>query len=103
LVAGLVTERIGIHAIFGAFLVGVVVPHDSALADDVRNKLEDSIARFLLPVFFGFTGLRTQIGLVNTFCNWLICILIIATASVGKFGGGFAAARATGSDWREAA
>jgi Kef-type K+ transport system membrane component KefB len=103
LVAGLATERIGIHALFGAFLVGVVVPHDSVLADDVRNKLEDSIARFLLPVFFAFTGLRTQIGLVHSFRGWLICILIIATASVGKFGGGFAAARATGSDWREAA
>jgi Kef-type K+ transport system membrane component KefB len=103
LVAGLATERIGIHALFGAFLVGVVVPHDSVLADEVRNKLEDSIARFLVPVFFAFTGLRTQIGLVHSSRDWLICILIIATASIGKFGGGFAAARATGSDWREAA
>jgi Kef-type K+ transport system membrane component KefB len=97
------TERIGIHALFGAFLVGVVVPHDSVAAAEVRNRLEDPIARFLLPVFFAFTGLRTQIGLVHDLRNWLICILIIAAASAGKFGGGFAAARATGLDWREAA
>jgi Kef-type K+ transport system membrane component KefB len=102
LLAALATERIGIHALFGAFLIGVVVPHDSVLADDVRKKLEDSVALFLLPVFFAFTGLRTQIALVHGLRDWLICILIIAVASAGKFGGSFVAARATGSDWRQA-
>jgi Kef-type K+ transport system membrane component KefB len=103
LVAALATEQIGIHALFGAFLIGVFVPHDSALANEVRNKLEDSVALFLLPVFFAFTGLRTEIGLVHSFRDWLVCILIIATASAGKLGGSLIAARVTGSGWREAA
>jgi Kef-type K+ transport system membrane component KefB len=103
LLAALTTERIGIHALFGAFLIGVVVPHDSLLAHDVRKKLEDSVVLLILPVFFAFTGLRTQIGLVHGLRNWLICILIIVVASAGKFGGGFVAARLTGSNWRQAA
>ena len=84
-------------------LIGVVVRHDSALAGNVRQKLEDSVGLFLLPVFFAFTGLRTQIGLIHGLRNWLICILIVAVASVGEFGGSFAAARFTGFNWREAA
>lgn len=103
LLAALATERIGIHALFGAFLIGVVVPHDSALAQDVRRKLEDAVVVLLLPVFFVFTGLRTQIGLVHGLRNWLICALIIAVASLGKFGGSYVAARLTGLSWREAA
>ena len=101
--AALATERIGIHALFGAFLIGVAVPHDSLLADDVKKKLEDSVVLLILPVFFAVTGLRTEIGLVHGLRNWLICILIIAVASAGKFGGSFVAARLTGSDWRQAA
>jgi len=102
LLAALATERIGIHALFGAFLIGVVVPHDSALAQDVRRKLEDAVVALLLPVFFVFTGLRTQIGLVHGLRNWLICATIVAVASLGKFGGSFVAARLTGLSWREA-
>jgi Kef-type K+ transport system membrane component KefB len=103
LLAAVATERIGIHALFGAFLIGVIVPHDSLLAHDVRKKLEDSVVLLLLPVFFAFTGLRTEIGLVNGVQNWLICILVIAVASIGKFGGGFTAARLAGFDSRQAA
>jgi Kef-type K+ transport system membrane component KefB len=103
LLAALATERIGIHALFGAFLIGVVVPYDSMLADDVRKKLEDSVGLFLLPVFFAFTGLRTEIGLIHGLRNWLFCVLIIGVASAGKLGGSFVAARFTGSDWRQAA
>jgi Kef-type K+ transport system membrane component KefB len=103
LLSALVTERIGIHALFGAFLLGTVVPHNSALAHDIREKCEDLVVVLLLPVFFVFTGMRTQIGLVHGTHDWLACILIIAVASLGKFGGSFVAARWTGSDWREAA
>jgi len=103
LLAALATERIGIHALFGAFLIGMVVPHDSVLASDIRAKLEDAVALSLLPVFFVFTGLRTEIGLMHGVRGWLICIAIIGVASAGKFGGSFLAALATGSDWREAA
>ena len=103
LLGGLATERIGIHALFGAFLIGVIVPHDSFLAQDIRKKLEGFVVLLLLPVFFAFTGLRTEIGLVNGLQNWLFCIVIILVASLGKFGGGFIAARLTGFDLREAA
>jgi len=103
LLSALVTERIGIHALFGAFLLGTVIPNDSALARDIRARCEDLVVVLLLPVFFAFTGMRTQIGLLHGTRDWLACILIIAVASLGKFGGSFLAARWTGSDWREAA
>jgi Kef-type K+ transport system membrane component KefB len=103
LLSALVTERIGIHALFGAFLLGTVIPQNSALAHDIREKCEDLVVVLLLPVFFVFTGMRTRIGLVHGTRDWLACLLIIAVASLGKFGGSFLAARWTGSDWREAA
>ena len=103
LLSALLTERIGIHALFGAFLLGTVIPHNSVLARDIREKCEDLVVVLLLPVFFVFTGMRTQIGLVHGTRDWLACILIIGVASLGKFGGSFLAARWTGSDWREAA
>lgn len=103
LLAALATQRIGIHALFGAFLVGAVIPHDSSLARDVNEKFEDLVVVLFLPVFFAFTGLRTQIGLVHGLRDWLICLLIIAVASLGKFGGGSLAARITGLTWSESA
>jgi Kef-type K+ transport system membrane component KefB len=103
LLSALATERIGIHALFGAFLLGTVIPHDSVLARDIRARCEDLVVVLLLPVFFAFTGMRTQIGLLHGTRDWLACILIVAVASLGKFGGSFLAARSTGSDWREAA
>jgi Kef-type K+ transport system membrane component KefB len=103
LFSALVTERIGIHALFGAFLLGAVVPHDSHLARDIREKCEDLVVVLLLPVFFVFTGMRTQVGLLKEPADWLVCVVIILIASVGKFGGSFFAAHITGSDNREAA
>jgi Kef-type K+ transport system membrane component KefB len=103
LLAAFATEWIGIHALFGAFLLGAVMPHDSALARDLRAKCEDLVLVLLLPVFFAFTGLRTQIGLIGSGHDWLVCMAIVAVASLGKFGGSFAAARLAGVDWREAA
>lgn len=103
LVSALVTERIGIHAIFGAFLLGAIIPHDSELARSFRHKLEDVVSILLLPTFFALTGARTQIGLLSTPADWLICVLIIAVATLGKFGGTLAAARWTGMDWRMSA
>ncbi|HEV2116666.1 MAG TPA: cation:proton antiporter, partial [Terriglobales bacterium] len=103
LLAALATQRIGIHALFGAFLVGAVIPHDSPLARDVNEKFEDLVVVLFLPVFFAFTGLRTQIALVHGLHDWLICLLIIAVASLGKFGGGSLAARLTGLTWGESA
>ena len=103
LISALVTERIGIHALFGAFLLGAVVPHDSQLARDFREKCEDLVVVLFLPVFFAFTGMRTQVGLLKEPADWLVCVVIILIASSGKFGGSFFAARITGSDSKEAA
>lgn len=103
LASALVTECIGIHAIFGAFLMGAIIPHDSRVAACVANKIDDLVAIVLLPAFFAFTGMRTQIGLVSGFENWLICGVIILIATVGKFGGSLFAARLTGLSWRNSA
>jgi Kef-type K+ transport system membrane component KefB len=102
LCSALMTEWIGIHALFGAFLVGAIVPHESRLAHQLQEKLRDVVVVFLLPAFFAFTGLRTQIALVSGLDEWLICALIIVVASVGKFGGSLVAGRITGMAWRDA-
>jgi Kef-type K+ transport system membrane component KefB len=101
LLSAFATEWIGIHALFGAFVVGAVIPHDSLIARDLRKRLEDLVVVLLLPAFFAYTGLRTQIGLVSTGAEWLMVGLIIAIASLGKFGGSFAAARLAGMSWRD--
>jgi Kef-type K+ transport system membrane component KefB len=103
LLAALTTQWIGIHALFGAFLVGAVIPHDSPLGKDIKQKFEDLVVIVFLPVFFAFTGLRTQIGLIHGVGDWMICAVIIIVASLGKFGGGTIAARLTGLEWPEAA
>jgi Kef-type K+ transport system membrane component KefB len=103
LLAALATERIGIHALFGAFLIGAVIPYNSLLAYDIKQKFEDLTVVLFLPTFFAFTGLRTKIGLVHGLRDWLICLAIIGAASLGKFGGGAIAARVTGLPWRQAA
>jgi Kef-type K+ transport system membrane component KefB len=103
LLSALATEAIGIHALFGAFLLGAVIPHDSTLPHALTRKLEDLVTVLLLPAFFAFTGLRTQIGLVSGLEQWLVCGLIILVATAGKFGGTLLAARVTGLGWRPAA
>ena len=103
LISALTTEWIGIHGIFGAFLFGVVIPHDSALARVMIERLEDLVLILLLPAFFAFTGMRTRIDLVSGVSHWLICGLVILVATTGKFAGTFGAARLSGIDWRGAA
>ncbi|HEX6812121.1 MAG TPA: cation:proton antiporter [Planctomycetota bacterium] len=96
LLSALVTEAIGIHALFGAFLFGAIIPHNSSLAHAATGKLTDVVVVLFLPLFFAFTGLRTEIGLVSGFENWMLCALIILVAVAGKFGGTYVAARLTG-------
>ena len=101
LIAALITEGIGIHAIFGAFLLGAIVPHDSALAQTVIRRIEAPVTILLLPAFFAFTGMRTQIGLISGASAWMLCGLIILVATVGKFGGTLMAGRLTGMSWHQ--
>lgn len=96
--SALFTEVIGIHALFGAFLAGVVLPSPKILRVPISEHLE-SFTAFLLPLFFAFTGLRTQIGLLNDWQDWLLCAVIIVVAIAGKLGGTSLAARFTGLGW----
>ena len=103
LLSALATEFIGIHAIFGAFLVGAIIPHESIIAKHATDRLQDLVRVMFLPAFFAFTGLRTEIGLVQSLDEWLLCGVIIAVATAGKFGGTLLAAKVVGLDWRDSA
>ena len=96
------TELIGIHALFGAFMLGAVMPKDGNFGRLLAEKLEDLVVVFLLPMFFAYSGLRTQVGLLDTRDAWVMCGLIILVACAGKFGGSAVAGRITGLRWREA-
>jgi Kef-type K+ transport system membrane component KefB len=102
LVSALATEAIGVHAIFGAFLLGAVVPHDGPLARAFSGGFEQIVTALLLPAFFAFTGMRTRIDLLTGGAAWLSCALIVLVATAGKFGGTLAAARWSGLGWRDA-
>jgi Kef-type K+ transport system membrane component KefB len=95
-----VTEGIGIHALFGGFLAGVVMPDVSGCRVFLKDQLEAFSSAALLPLFFVFTGLRTQITLLNDWLGWLICIGIIIVAVAGKLGGSMLMARWTKMNWR---
>src|SRR5688572_11873366 len=90
------TEWLGIHALFGAFLAGAILPAHYPFVRELIRKLEDLTVVFLLPLFFAFTGLRTQIGLLDEPEMWVKTVLIIVVAVAGKLGGSALAARATG-------
>jgi Kef-type K+ transport system membrane component KefB len=103
LVSAFTTEAIGVHAIFGAFLFGVIVPHDSRLAAVLHERFDPLVTLLLLPAFFAFTGMRTEIGLLSTAADWALCAAIIAVAVAGKFGAVTLVGRITGLAWRQAA
>jgi Kef-type K+ transport system membrane component KefB len=101
-VSALITELIGIHLIFGAFLLGAVMPKNEDLVREIAEKTEDFVLIFLLPVFFAYSGLRTQIGLLNRPELWLLCGLVLTVAIVGKYVGTYVAARVSGVEKRDA-
>jgi Kef-type K+ transport system membrane component KefB len=97
------TEWLGIHALFGAFFAGAIMPKDMNFAHDIRIKLRPLVVVLLLPLFFAFTGLRTSIGLIIAPAMIVYCGLIFLVAVAGKFGGSMVAARVMGMPWRESA
>ncbi|MES2513035.1 MAG: cation:proton antiporter [Bacteroidota bacterium] len=101
LVSSYLTEIIGIHALFGAFLAGVIMPQNLHFRNVFIEKVEDVSLVLLLPLFFVFTGLRTQIGLLNDIHLWEICALITAVAVAGKFFGSAIAAKFVGQSWKD--
>jgi K+:H+ antiporter len=88
--------------VVAAFLMGTVIPHDSRLATAAGGRFEKLVTIALLPAFFAFTGMRTQIDLVSGWYAWLVVALIVTVATAGKFGGTLAGARLSGLDWRSA-
>ncbi|WP_446876253.1 cation:proton antiporter [Phormidesmis sp. 146-33] len=101
-VSAVTTELIGIHLIFGAFLLGAVMPKNPGLTRELAQKTEDFVLTFLLPIFFAYSGLRTQIGLLNRPILWGLCLLVVLVAIVGKYFGTYVAARVSGIDKRDA-
>ncbi len=98
-----ITEEIGIHAIFGAFMIGAAMPRRPEVQHAIREKLEPATLTFLLPVFFVVVGLSTRVDLLDSPYLWAVTLLVIATAIAGKWGGAMIAARATGETWQDAA
>ena len=103
LLSAITSEAIGIHAIFGAFLIGAIIPHDSVAARILKRRLESVVTILLLPAFFAFTGMRTRIDLLAEPSQWVICGLIILVAATGEFGGTLVAARFTELSWHDSA
>jgi Kef-type K+ transport system membrane component KefB len=103
LLAALAAAAIGIHAVFGAFLMGVVIASVWPSAPELVARTEAVTMVLFLPAFFATTGLRTEIGLLVTVQDWLFCGLIIAVATVGKFGGTLVGAALTRVGWHEGA
>jgi len=101
ILSSFVTQVIGIHALFGAFLAGVVMPQLTHFRKLIIDKIEDVSVTLLLPLFFVFTGLRTEIGLLNTPHLWFICGIFILVAVSGKFMGGAFSARILGETWKD--
>ncbi len=98
-ISALMTEMMGIHALFGSFLAGLVMPARGELREFLKVRVENFSAVFLLPLFFAFTGLRTQIGLLDGPNDWMICFGLILIATIGKLGGTMFTARLTGINW----
>jgi Kef-type K+ transport system membrane component KefB/nucleotide-binding universal stress UspA family protein len=99
--SALITESIGIHFIFGAFLLGAVMPKNPGMVKEIAEKTEDFVLIFLLPVFFVYSGLKTKIGLIDTPQLWLVCAAILAVAILGKYLGVYFTARHFKLDHRE--
>jgi Kef-type K+ transport system membrane component KefB len=101
LLSALSTEIIGIHALFGAFLAGIVMPAGGGFRKKLVLRVEHFSSVLLLPLFFAFIGLRTQVGLLDSSWDWLICLVIIAVATLGKLGGTSLVSRMMKMPWRE--
>ena len=102
LAASWTTERLGVHALFGAFMAGLVMPKGTALTVGTIEKLESLTVTLLLPIFFVLTGLRTRLDLLHSARAWQYTLVIVAIAVLGKLGGAALSAKAGGNNWRDA-
>jgi Kef-type K+ transport system membrane component KefB len=102
LLSAYVTEEINIAFIFGGFVFGMIMPRHARLNEEITRRIDDFVVTLLLPVFFVYTGLRTNVGLLDRPELWLLTLLLIAVAIVGKLAGAAIAARVAGYDWKSA-
>ncbi len=100
--SALVTESLGIHALFGAFLAGAIMPRREAFRRCLIPRLERFTGTLLLPLFFAFSGLRTHVGLLNDAEGALVCLAIVVVATAGKLGSSMLGARLGGMTWSDA-
>ncbi len=100
IVSAYITEILGVHALFGAFMAGVIMPSNPKFRKIMTEKVEDVSLAVFLPLFFVSTGLKTQIGLISTSEEWLVCLLFILFAVIGKVMGTALASRVTGESWK---
>ena len=101
IISAYITQLIGIHALFGAFLAGVIMPPLPSFRKLIVDKVEDVSLTLLLPLFFVYTGLRTEIGLLNTPYLWWVAFIFIVVAVVGKFIGSAFSAKVLGETWKD--
>ncbi|MDX2284281.1 MAG: cation:proton antiporter [Bacteroidia bacterium] len=102
LLSAYMTELIGIHALIGAFIAGVIMPQNQKFKHTLIEKLEDLATLVFLPLFFVFTGLRTEMGALNEAHLWQVVLTIIGYATLGKFGSAFLASKLMGYSWKNA-
>jgi Kef-type K+ transport system membrane component KefB len=95
------TERLGVHALFGAFVAGLIVPKNEPMIGEVVERIESLSLALLLPLFFALTGLRTRIDLLTGNSTWGYAAAIIAVAVFGKLAGAALAAKASGMYWKD--
>ncbi len=101
LVCATATEWVGVHAIFGAFLLGLILPGDSLVGKRLHNTIGSLTTTLLLPLFFAYSGLRTELTLLDDGGMWVWCGAILVLAVAGKLGGSVAAARSLGTSWNQ--
>ena len=99
--SALFTQIIGIHAIFGAFMVGLICAHEGGFAIKLTEKIEDLVSVLFMPLYFALSGLSTNLGLLNKGITWAYVVGVCAIAFFGKIIGGTLAARLNGLVWRE--
>ncbi|KAG0277998.1 K(+)/H(+) antiporter, partial [Linnemannia gamsii] len=101
LISAFVTDIIGVHAIFGSFLVGLIIPNETGFADGVTKRIEDLVSVIFLPIYFALSGLKTQVGLLDNGRIWGLVLLTTFVACFGKITGCTIAAKVQGMEWRE--
>jgi Kef-type K+ transport system membrane component KefB len=101
LAASWMTERLGVHALFGAFMAGLVMPKNEPMIAEIVERIESLSLALLMPLFFALTGLRTRVDLLTGKSMWGYTAAIVATAVVGKFAGAALTGKATGMNWND--